>query len=279
MTPDLRPTETGFLTLSSEAYHKTRGLSQGAIHGICRMTPLGWKAKASEPSSPAMDMGKVVEAIALDAGNYAVSPYEEFRTAEAKAWKARMLKNDTAIIKAEQFKIAEQAAAALSAVVDELTGGNYIAQQAYVWERETPFGPIPCKARADVWCPKKALIVDVKVTSNGIDDDAIDRFYTNYGGYLQSKFYRDGVAELIPALAGRVKFKTVFVEADAPFQVRVVESGGAYDKLADSQINYGAYHYAKGKYTGEWDGYPKEIRRMEPKPWALKDWLEDETNA
>jgi hypothetical protein len=272
------PITAGFLTTTPADYHAIKALSQSGIKTICKKTPLHY-AVQDQRATAEMNFGTVAHALALGVGNFDVSPYDEFRTNEAKAWRDDRISRGVPIIKQKDLDVATVLAERIRAAIDVVTeGATWVPEQAFVWQMDTAYGPIACKGMADVWCPEKALVIDIKTTSVGIGDDEIERYFTDRGCAIQSRFYRMGLGQIDPRLEGRIKFKTVVFECAAPHLHRVCENSGAFDTLAESQISYASHHYGKGIHTGEWDGYASDVFKVTPKPWAMERWIEDEVS-
>jgi hypothetical protein len=271
--------EHGFLSITPERYRQIEALSQSGIKTICQKSALHYAVQKVKATA-AMDFGTIVHAIALGIGDFEVSPYDEFRTNEAKAWRDDRVARGVAVIKAKDYEAAEILGNRIKAVIDQMTdGAAWIPEQAFTWQMETALGTIECKALADVWCPSKATVIDIKTTGVGIGNSEIERYFDQRGCAIQSKFYRQGIGHIDPRLEGRVKFKTVVFETSEPYQHRVCENSGAYDMLAESQISHAAMLYAKGIKTGDWEGYPTDTFSVVPKPWALAQFIEDEADA
>lgn len=81
-----------------------------------------------------------------------------------------------------------------------------------------------------------------------------------------------GLARLAPDLAGRIRFRFVFVETAEPFEARVIELTGEQLWLGERKAVTAAVLFRRGLQTGQWPGYPAEIARVESPEWVARQW-------
>lgn len=137
-----------------------------------------------------------------------------------------------------------------------------------------PFG-LWGRALLDWWGPSDSDLFDLKTTSGGLSDRAIAARIAE-GLDIQEAWYRRGVAHLRPDLAGRLRFRFVFVETDEPHECRVVELSGEQQWLGERKAAAAAAIFHRCLATETWPGYPPGIARVEAPSWAAAQWQERE---
>jgi PDDEXK-like uncharacterized protein DUF3799 len=215
-----------------------------------------------------MDLGSVAHEIVLGkGGGYVVSPYDEFRTKEAKAWRDETIESGATPIKDKDFRAAEQMAKSLRAVLAETPD----AEDAFMMGRAEAVllwrdigGPI-CRAMLDFW--DQPFVYDLKTTGNGLSDRAL-RTWIASGLDLQAAFYMRGLETAIPHLAGRVKWRWCFLETEEPFEARVIEMDAATRTFGDRKAALAIEKWRRCLAANDWPGYAREIGRIEYAAWA-----------
>jgi hypothetical protein len=213
-------------------------------------------------------MGSLVHRLALGKGaDYAVSPHDEYRTKEAKAWRDDTVAAGLVPVKAKDFDAASQMAERISGMISaELGTAEYQTEVVVVWRfRDRWF-----RAMIDVWCPSLNRALDVK-TIVSADDLSIDRAFA--GGYgRQEAWYLDGI-EVI-AEGPRPRFDFLFVEKDAPYLGRVASSTEAMRHGSRLEIDRAFHIFDACISVGKWPGYSP--RQVQPTAWQVREWAEAE---
>lgn len=222
---------------------------------------------------PAQALGGVVHRLALGKGaDYLVGEYDEYRSKEAKAWRDDAIEAGVIPLKQKQFDQADAMSAVIKAALDEACDGHeYMTELVIAWQEDTPHGPIWCRGMLDVYCPYLNLILDVK-TAASISDDAIDGCFNRWGYALQSAYYRRGIDAILGRL-GESRFDFLFVENEAPWLGRTVDTSEGFRAGSTMEIEQSIVEWGKCLATGIWPGYGR--RTATPKPWTVKQWVED----
>ena len=156
----------------SEAEYHAVGHAQGVVAKSLlwkfAANPYVWKYGPPQEVTPAMDWGSLVDCLALNPErldeDFVVSPYDEFRTNEAKAWRAAQTKT---VIKQAELSRACLAAAKVKNnpfAANFLNGAN--TQVSIVCngiEPQTGMG-FRAKCRLDIVPRKSFWLVDLKTT-------------------------------------------------------------------------------------------------------------------
>lgn len=130
----------------------------------------------------------------------------------------------------------------------------------------------------DRFCDRggSAEVWDLKTTSAGLSDEALQRKIANESLDLRCAWYERGVTRLRPELAGRVKVNLVFVEAKPPYDVRVVRLGSASLAFGHKKAAFALWLWRRCLHSGQWPGYPREIVRLDLPNFAQSRWVERE---
>lgn len=214
----------------------------------------------------AQRLGSLVHRLALDKGDdYAVSPHDEYRTKEAKEWKADQEALGIIPVKQAVFDDAQAMAATIrEGIQRETCGEPYQTEVVMAWKREVNGHAIWCRAMIDVWCPSLNLALDVKTCADA-GDKAVNRaMATGYAG--QDAWYRSGI-EAITQDHGRTRFGFLFVESEAPFLSRPASCDEAFRWSAVQQSDRAAAIFAECMKSGEWPGYSRFTAT--PPAWFL----------
>lgn len=260
----------------SATYHTTRhtptrALTQSGIKTLLTQTPLDF-ITPREKKSAEMAFGSVVHKIALGKGSaFAVSPYDDYRTKEAREWRDIQLLRGVIPIKPDAYDRAELAAANLRARIEQLCEGEH-------FETEVPFFWLEndtwCSGQMDVWCPALLLAIDAKVTKmvHGAAPAAILRNGWDY----QHAWYRRGLEKIMPEYAGRIRFVNLLAFPEPPYLVRTITISEAWRDTAERECLRALRIFDRCTAENDWPGYPDDIETLDMPPWAMRERLEAE---
>jgi len=143
-------------------------------------------------------------------------------------------------------------------------------------DRELPFfwqdGGTWCRAMADAIHCDNRLCIDIKTTGVGLTDDALARQIDNLGYDLSAGHYIRGLERLIPESAGRWRWLWVFIEADDPHELRVIQADRATLEIGDRKAATALVKWRRALESGNWHGYPLEIVTGGLTDWAIERW-------
>lgn len=219
-------------------------------------------------STAAQYLGSLVHRLALGKGDdYEISPFDEYRTKEAKEWKAEVEGRGVIPVKRAVFADAQVMAAAVEEGIQRETRGEpYETEVVMAWQREVNGFRIWCRGMIDVWCPSLGLALDVKTCTDAGDKSVGRAFATGYAN--QHEWYRSGI-EAITGDHGRTRFGFLFVEKEAPFLSRYAEADEAFRWAAQQMNDRAAAIFARCLKAGEWPGYTPIT--ASPPAWWLND--------
>lgn len=220
--------------------------------------------------------GKLVHRLALGKGaDYAVSPHEEYRSKEAKAWKAEQEEAGIIPVRPAMMEDAKQMASVITARIEAAVDGHpYETEVVIAWIEEMSQGPVWCRGMLDVWCPSLMLALDVK-TCKDASDEAITRQFAN-GYATQHCWYKRGL-EKLTAEHGRVRFGFLFVEDEPPFLSRPAVATEGFRHGAELEVKRALAIFSDCLSRGEWPGY--EAATVSPPPWLINRWSSAELLA
>lgn len=261
-------TEPGIYPALSAEYQSrrltpTRPLSYSGIKILLEKTPLDFVSPPKQKTK-ALTMGQIVHKIALGKGEqFEVSPYDDYRTKDAKAWRDDCLGNGIIPIKQDEYDEAKSCAdVVIERIKTALDGAAYQTEVPMFWkEGDTWFS-----AMMDVWCEELGIVIDPKTTS------AIHQFereISKWGYHIQSALYRRGLDALRPSNAGRHQFKLLPVSTSAPYLTRLISISEGWRTGAEMDIEYAKGIFEDCMATGVWPGYANEEIMDEPS-WQMK---------
>ncbi|MBR9807414.1 MAG: hypothetical protein GYB49_09350 [Alphaproteobacteria bacterium] len=184
-----------------------------------------------EPETNAMRFGRMAHVLCVEKrwpSDIVISPYDDFRTKEAKEWKAAQEADGLTVFKEKEVADIQGMAERLARepLMDlALSGG--IIEASLIWKDEAT--GIWIKSRPDM-IPNDTILADYKTTESAEKSD-IERAIDKYGYHCQLALMAEGMAKV----CGRVmeSFSLVLQEKKRPYTVTVAP-------LYDIDIEWGA---------------------------------------
>ncbi|MCC7375378.1 MAG: PD-(D/E)XK nuclease-like domain-containing protein [Verrucomicrobiales bacterium] len=214
-------------------------------------------------TTDAMRFGTLVDHLLFGTEcQYVVSPYDDFRTKEAKEWKLEHTHAGVAIFKPDKMKEAENLAYALKHhpdVAEILKTGR--SQVAVVREIEG----VKVKGLFD-WMPDDTLaIADLKTTEDA-SEDAFQRHALNMGYHAQQALYHDLWAAETDEDAHML---WIVGETGLPHEVAVYRCMDDMLELGRQLYRRRLARFREALESGIWQGYPQGIQPMHLPAWAV----------
>jgi hypothetical protein len=270
--------EPGFHRISKEIYLADPcdrpSLSASIAHILVSRSPAhAWNAhpkggaRRKDPSL-AMNNGTLLDSLLLGGDTDIVeSPYDEYRTNEAKAWRAAVAEAGKLPVKSKELNQARRAA---EAIRQNLEGQGIVLdgehQLTAVWED----AGVVCRARFDHWSESQATIFDLKTTENA-HPAAVARHMVSYGYAIQHAAYVRAVETLKPELAGRVRMVFLFGETEPPYSVLVAHPAGTMRALGEHQWRKAVASWGVCLASGRFPDYGTGETEIDAPPWALTE--------
>jgi exodeoxyribonuclease VIII len=273
-----------YYNIPIDQYHADPGtVSKSGLDLIAR-TPLHYWAAHLDPDrperedSPAFIEGSALHALELEGREvfgrqFAVAPRVDRRTKQGKAdWQAwaDLHATHTILTDAQAANVE-----AMHAGLQRHEGARrYLdadgdAEVSIYWT--DPGTGVACRCRPDkiVEIPgtDQCVLVDLKTTRDGLDDETITRTMARYRYHVQAAWYVDGARAA--GLAVRA-FVFVFVEKSRPHGARVVTM--CEDSITCGRILYreNLETYAECLASAQWPGYSTATETVSIPSWEMR---------
>jgi hypothetical protein len=284
-------TAPGAYDLREESYHADPcpepSLSGSIIKVLANRSPRhAWachprlNAECEREEKAIFDLGSAFHSIILGKGAELVPlDFADFRTNAAKEARDAARANGFIPLLRSQFDRAQTMAAAARAQVpawEELnlamTAG--IPERTYIWQEETPFGPVWCRCMVDWTAQHGNLHPDWKTTGQGAGPEEWgEKTLWQMDGHIQAAWNARALRK-----AGLVEPALMFavVETDFPHSLAVMRPTPAAVAMADRDIERAIVTWAWCLKHNRWPGYRPETAWVEPPVWKEKKFLERE---
>ena len=184
-----------------------------------------WKKSSKKIATAAMKSGSLLDCLlttpAAFSSQYIVAEYAEFRSTEAKFWKASHEDMGKIVIKQSEL---DQSNAQLSAIMAHPEAAKLIlgSRKQVAFRHKTAY-PFDAKGLIDIVPDCGDVLVDLKkCKSSALESKrALRRYIFEWGYHIQAGAYCQGWSEATSEEVFRFKF--IFVGESAPFTVAVVE--------------------------------------------------------
>ena len=185
-------------------------VSKSMLFGFAKSNYKWFNSKKRE-STPAMDFGRLVHAIALtpdDLGEFIKSPFDNVRTKEAQAWKAQAVESGMTVVSDEDFDKAH--------AISKKFWENKVNDGSCEVAVYSQIGDVKLKGMIDLVPASSKSLIDLKTTANIDGLDGLTRIIISRGYHWQAALYLD----LWNAATGETRndFLFFFVETSAPYE-------------------------------------------------------------
>jgi hypothetical protein len=291
----------GFYDMSADDYHADPAprpsMSSGLLAGIVSGTLA--EAKESHPRlgrqkteeerkaerSKKYDLGSIAhtlvlgkgrEIVVIDAEDWRKKDSQEQRDEAFDAGKqpclAPVFEKATAMREALMLQLAE-----IPEERDTFTDVG-IAEQAAIWQEQTPLGKLWGRALCDWRHLERPAIRDYKTYAGekGADPDAFFQGLVRMGKDVQDPWYSRGVAACLSAIVGEplswdaIDFKFIVQDPSPPYLVSVVEV--ADRRWSNERLQWAIDRWAAAAGAGLWRGFVPTTHLVAPPPWAKTQW-------
>ncbi len=226
---------------------------------------------AEEESSKVANIGTVAHSLILHEHDerIVISPYPEFRSNEAKAWRDNNIDAGRVIVKQPEYDAAKAMATAFHKgirVYEKELGEEFKTDQT----EKTVVAEIEgvwCKIRVDAIC---SSLWDIKSTGVEMTPSKWVKNQLYGNGYdVQVEFYR----RVFKAATGEDKRMILgVIEQNAPHDCYPVVLSNAADALAAAKVDWALKTWREGIESRIWMGYTPRVIYAEPPVWELSDW-------
>ena len=216
-------------------------------------SPYKWINGKKRESTPAMDFGRLVHAIALtpdDLGEFVKSPFDNFRTKEAQSWKAQAAESGITVVSDDDFDRAHD--------ISKKFWENKVKDGTCEVAVYSQIGDTRLKGMIDFVPASSKSLIDLKTTANIDGLDGLTRIVTSRGYHWQAALYLD----LWNAATGETRndFLFCFVETSTPYET-------AWVNLDEDLIQRGRTGYmnalAKWNECVKLNKFPRQIEGIQ----------------
>ncbi len=245
-------------------------------HAWHRHPRLNTRREAEAPTK-AQNFGTALHKLVLGKGRpLKIINADDYRTNAAKDARDKAIANDEVPLLNKEIDAAEECA---EVVRRRLIGtpaepflGEGDAEVTIAWKERNG---IWCRSRID-WLPESArqgghvTVLDLKTTEQSAKAEEWQRTMFDFGGDVQSEFYKRGLKTVLPNVLS-VRFLFVVIEQKPPYAVEVCEcSGEASEDAKDSvalAIQTWGLCLARGVNEEAWPMYGQQVVQIDPPTW------------
>lgn len=274
----------GTYLLSATEYHADPcpwpSLSRSVAEAFVHRSPLhAWwqhprlNPDYAESESNRTSLGALCHTLLLGEGR-GVAVYEgkDWRSNAAQEFKAAALEAGETPVTTPQYEQAERIVRAAKRQLGDL--GTLTSELCWVSKE---LEGLWLRCMTDLASPDGTVVYDYKTTSTAADPRvSARRQAANLGYDFQQAFYERVMAGVKPDLAGRITFRFIFQEIDAPYALSVLELSEADVAVARRQVDYAVTRWFECLDRDEWPGYGADPVRVALPEWRIRDWLERE---
>ncbi len=269
---DRAPTPGVYKGISREEYDDIPALRSTTAYKMLTTAP----AKAIIPTTPTdpMALGTCAHDLMLEGEErFAVNPFGDYRTAEAREWKAEQIAAGIIPQKAESVEKVRAMVLAGKRQIVNLSesyhfGPDGDSELSVVWE--DPLG-VWCKARFD-WKSNSA-ITDYK-TSKGATPNSWERQHLWKGAAFSAAFYLRGASFIWPGQ--RWEWRWIVQDTEDPYLLFCQGILPAALAEAQRQVNVAIETAAACERVGAYPGYSKFTYWADVPPYVVADTDEKE---
>lgn len=249
----------------------------------------------AEETTKAKDRGTIIHSLVLGKGTgfHACDPQDLFPkvatkkgmayttwSAGAKEWKEEQEATGIIVMSRKEGASVQAAAQAMIELIRDEYGDWPLgeSEQTLIWQRDTSYGPIWCRAMVDHLALRHMLVLDPKTTGLGLSDRALSKIVASDMWHIQAAWYLEGVTSCHRGggdYAGRLTFRFPVVEVDPPFQARMVDLSNDWLTIAGQRIDRAAELFAKCLYANEWPAHAP-VCSPEMPSWMVAEFEAEE---
>lgn len=232
-------------------------------------------ADHDEAYDKAKAIGNAAHALMLCRGKaLAVEDFPDFRTKEAKAFKAAARDAGKEPILAAHFEIAVEMVKAARSQLAAISG----CERAFnVGDAEVVIANCEdglwLRAMVDWITPDLREVWDFKTTGQSVSPWATGKLMASAGWHVQAAMHERILDKIDPAGAGRRRFFYVAQENASPCALTVNEIDEAALTIGRKQIGYAVDIWRDCLKRNRWPAYPPRIIRPELPGWHENGWL------
>jgi PDDEXK-like domain of unknown function (DUF3799) len=149
------------------------------------------------------------------------------------------------------------------------------SEVAVFWQESHLSIPVWGRCLVD-WWSNDGHLYDLKTTGRDLSDEALERKIDQEHLDMRAAWYLRGVEAVHPLLRGRIDYRLVFAQQQAPFMSRVITLDKNTIYSGQKKIAYALMKWAHHLRRGHFPGYPNRIETMTMPKWAANRWADRE---
>lgn len=230
-----------------------------------------------QKSTYALDVGQAFHALMESEAAFAAltvsSPYKNFRTDEAKAWRDEITKNHIILDADERAALHAMKANVLAHPEASILLANTEAEVTF----RAKLGRFYVQCRADRWNGAGCELTDglpYFVDFKKVDSlDDLESDASNYDYHIQQIYYQEVIATVLgyERTQPRPRAFLVVSEFKPPHEVQVFEWDEFGAQVAKAAVLKGIRDMRQAYATDTWPGRPTGIRKLSLKYWKIKE--------
>jgi hypothetical protein len=255
-------------------------LEQSPEHAALAHPRLRAERAEERDATRQQEIGTVAHKLILGQGAEVVPiDFDDYKKAEAKAARAAAYAGGHCPILMPDLVTAERIADRVLARLPQIPGCEGFAKApsevvAVARDRSGAWLRIMMD-RVEIH-PTHAIIWDLKTGDQSAAPQGLGRRVECMQMEIQAALYTRVLASLLPHLAGRIRFRWIFVENEFPHALTVAEADGAGMEIGARKVSAAIHLWNRCRAADHWPGYPAEIVRFDYPEWAARRWSERE---
>ncbi len=213
-------------------------------------------------------LGRGGDLLVIDAKDYRTNAAKDARAAAYEAGECPILKPDYEQAQAIALAVCEQLAQ-----VHDCHGFNGAASEVVGISHDPTGAWLRCMIDKFEERNGGAIIWDLKSGDQSAEPGTLGRRIANMSYEIQAALYERVVSTIRPDLAGRLKFRWVFVENEAPHLITVAELDNAGLEIGRKKVASALALWNRCRRENDWPGYPAAIVIAEFPTFAENAWL------
>ena len=240
--------------------------------------------EAVDSTTASMTFGGLVHAILSGSPeemfSFIVSPFENYKTAEARLWKEASIAAGKTPVKEADVTRAEQVVSAVRHQLDAMHLGYIFAEgrpeQTALWQ----FGDAWMRARFDRWIPERGEIWDIKTTGKSAHPEQVSKMIPAMNYDMRSEFYLLGAEAItgMPSKRGGLGYQFLFIETMPPFAVTPCYLDESFRARGRQRAQQAIRIWSECMATGVWPGYVTSTVQITAPGWVDYE-LDESENA
>jgi len=277
--------EPGVYRMPATEYHAdpapTPSLSAGIANRFVNESPLHawWSHRRLNPDfheqeSNRLSLGTLCHTLLLGEGrDVAVFDGSNWQKKEAREFRAAALAEGKTPVTTPQY---ERCMSVVEAARSQLAGLCDGCEPEQVWlAHEGPALWVRCMT--DWYDAQQKIVYDYKTTAVSAEPfGAVPRQVANLDYDFKQAFYERVMTRVHPSLDGRLRFRFIFQEIDAPYALSIVELDEASIEVSRRRVAQAVRDWGQCIRRDQWPGYPLGPHRVQLPEWRLRTLLNDE---